>query len=373
MSRPHRVVIWGPGHIGGTVLREMLRRPHEFEVVGVRVYSDAKNGCDIGELAGLGKVGVTATNDPEAVLALDADCAVYTAQPFDLAQVTEDAIALLRSGKNVVSTTSFHCPQLHGPDYVERLREACLQGNATLHGTGPHPPFMVERLAMTITGLFTAVRHIKLIEAVEASEALAGMAPEFLSAVGWGLPVEQIKPDNLSALLVSPYYKGAIAYAANALYGAPAEEVRFEHDHFGIPADRDYTFPNATIPKGSTLTVAHVYRGYIGDHHFFTNEEYFYVGAEHKKAIFGSDGPPFGPFHGDANYVLEVEGEPNAVTVQLDIERRTDDGLPVITHVSVAMLLQAIAHVVDAQPGVLHPHVEPHFRALSPVPATGAL
>jgi 4-hydroxy-tetrahydrodipicolinate reductase len=362
MTARHRLIFWGPGHVGGAVLREVLQQhADEYEVVGARVYSPAKDGRDIGELAGLDPIGVAATTNAEAILALEADCVVYTPQPLDMAQVTADAIALLRSRKNVVTTTTFHFPQLQGPEYVERLEDACRAGGATLHGTGVHPNFMVERLVMTLTGLFTDVRHIRLVEACESSKALAEMAPEFLAVIGFGEPLERITPEGPGALLVNPYYQGVIAHTAATLFGADPNDVRFEHEHFGIPADRDYVFPNVTIAKGTAMTLVHVHRGYLGDHHFFTNEEYYYVG--HEQRTVGPQGPPFGPYRGDSNYVIEVQGEPSNLSLQLDLEATRDDNIPVVTYLSVVPLLQSVRTTIDAEPGILHAHVEPHFRS----------
>jgi 4-hydroxy-tetrahydrodipicolinate reductase len=344
------------------VLREVLQHHgDEFEVIGARVYSPAKDGRDVGELVGLDPIGVAATTDVDEILALEADCVVFTPQPLDQAQVTADAVALLRSGKNLVTTTTFHYPQLHGPEYVERLEDACRAGDATLHGTGVHPNFMVERLVMTLTGLFTDVRHVRLVEACECSKALAEMASEFLAVIGFGQPLERITPDGLGALLVNPYYHGVIAYAANALYGADPKDVRFEHEHFGIAADRDYVYPNVTIAEGTAMTLVHVHRGYLGEHHFFTNEEYYYLGK--KQLTVGPQGPPFGPYRGDSNYVVEVQGEPSNLTLQLDLEATRDDTVPVVTYLSVVPLLQSIRMAIDADPGILQAHVEPHFRA----------
>lgn len=360
MPHPHKLIFWGPGHIGGAVLREVLKRPDLYQVVGARVYNPKKNGRDIGELVGVDPIGVAATDNPDDILALDADCVVFTPLPLDHDQVTADAIALLRSGKNVVTTTTFHYPEMHGADYVAALQDACNAGKVTLHGTGIHPSFMAERLVLTLTGLFTDVRHIRLAEACETSKALHEMAPEFLAIIGFGQPLEAITPAGMGALLVNPYYHGVIGYVAHALYGARPSEVRFEHDHYGIAADRDYEFPNVTIKEGTALTLVHVHRGYIGDHHFFTNEEYYYVGEERR--TIGAAGPPFGPFAGDANYVVEVSGDPFNLTFQMDLLPTRDDNVPAITYLSVVPLLQSIGPTIDAPTGILHTTVDPHFR-----------
>jgi hypothetical protein len=49
-DRPYRVIVWGPGHIGGTVLREVIKRD-DLELVGVKVYSEEKAGADAGAVA----------------------------------------------------------------------------------------------------------------------------------------------------------------------------------------------------------------------------------------------------------------------------------------------------------------------------------
>lgn len=77
MSRPYRIIIWGPGDMGGRALHTALQSP-DFEVVGVKVFSPHKNGIDIGQLVGLPDVGVKATTSKEAILALNADCVIHT-------------------------------------------------------------------------------------------------------------------------------------------------------------------------------------------------------------------------------------------------------------------------------------------------------
>jgi len=370
MTDRRRLSLWGPGHIGGAALREVLKSPDEYEIIGARVYNPDKHGRDVGELVGADPIGIAATTSTDEILALDEDCVVFTPLPPDHSQVTKDAVALLRSGKNVVTTTTFHYPEMHdddvslsrnarcGPRGIARGSLSCWWSDVARQGV--HPSFMAERLVMTLTGLFTDIRHIRLAEACETSKALHEMAPEFLAVIGFGQPLDSITPEGMGALLVNPYYHGIMGYVAIALYGVAPEQLRFEHDHYGLPAERDYEFPNITIEQGTALTLVHVHRGYIGHHHFFTNEEYYYVGPEQRTV--GPAGPPFGPYRGDANYAIEVQGDPFDLTLQLDLAATRNDNLPAITYLSVVPLVQSINLAIDAAPGVLHPVVEPHLR-----------
>ena len=96
----YRVIQWGTGAVGVETLAATLDDRPDLELVGVRVYSDAKDGADVGELLGRAPIGVRATTDVQTILDLEADCVVYTPRITNL----DDVCALLAGGKNVVTT-----------------------------------------------------------------------------------------------------------------------------------------------------------------------------------------------------------------------------------------------------------------------------
>ena len=102
---PYKVIQWATGNVGQLALRGIIEHP-DLELVGLLVHSPAKAGKDAGELAGVGTVGVKATNDVEEILGLDADAVSYMATG-DLRpqEAVEDMARILESGKNVVSTS----------------------------------------------------------------------------------------------------------------------------------------------------------------------------------------------------------------------------------------------------------------------------
>lgn len=112
VAHPIRVIVWGPGDMGGRALHTALNSP-DFDVVGVKVFSPHKDGVDIGTLVGLPPVGVSATTSKAAILALDADCVIHTpTTPALLQGADNDVLELLESGKNVVSGASYHNPAM---------------------------------------------------------------------------------------------------------------------------------------------------------------------------------------------------------------------------------------------------------------------
>ena len=99
-SGQHRVVLWGIGAIGTEMLAAILDHRRDLQIAGARVYSPEKNGVDIAELIGRAPIGVAATTDVAEILALDADCVLYTPRNTSI----DDVCAILASGKNVVTT-----------------------------------------------------------------------------------------------------------------------------------------------------------------------------------------------------------------------------------------------------------------------------
>ncbi len=68
----HRVLVWGSGFVGKLVIRELLDHPR-FLLAGVLVHDEKKHEVDVGELLGIAPIGMRATRDIDAALALPAD------------------------------------------------------------------------------------------------------------------------------------------------------------------------------------------------------------------------------------------------------------------------------------------------------------
>jgi hypothetical protein len=151
-----RVVQWATGGVGKAAIEGVLDHP-ELELVGCWVYSDDKNGKDVGELIGRAPIDVTATNDIEVVLALDADCVVYAPILGDASVVAR----ILRSGKNVVTPVGWWYPPATDTGDLE---PACKDGGVTLHGTGIHPGGITELFPITVSSLSRAITHVRAEE-----------------------------------------------------------------------------------------------------------------------------------------------------------------------------------------------------------------
>jgi hypothetical protein len=76
-DQPLRVVQWTTGKVASEAVKAIAERP-DLELLGVFAFSKEKVGQDAGELTNLGRsLGVTATDDIDALIALKPDCVIY--------------------------------------------------------------------------------------------------------------------------------------------------------------------------------------------------------------------------------------------------------------------------------------------------------
>lgn len=412
------MIIWGPGEVGGAALRA-AHTDDAFDVVGVKVFSAHKDGRDAGELVGIGPIGVTATTSKQQILDLDADCVIVTPLPSSILEgIDDDVIELLESGKNVVTTAAYHnlaMPNWHNSATTpmtrlrelshsnglwrddserrimqvgraltrssrfdrlgnvalksiadqrfparatpERILAACRRGNATLHGTGVHPTFMVERQLMRMCQPLSKVDHIRFVESVDFSHAPDGMWGG-LRFFGFGRDIADIDTDWFLAKAGDFYYGDLTGNVAHALYGAHPSEVRVERSMRALPAKADIQVGSARIARGTAAVMHMTHRGYLGDHHFFTNEECWYLTPDN---AFRGDDLPFGNFPPHGGYTFEVTGEPTSVRGQISSPVIRPHG-NMITATSASALLDAVGPTCDAAPGVLIDDATPTYR-----------
>ena len=187
-SGAYRVVQWATGNIGSRSLRAVIEHP-ELELVGLYVYSEAKEGQDAGTLCGLRPTGVLATRDVEEIVALQPDCVLYMGDRADM----DVLCRLLESGANVVSTRSeFHHPDSLGPALRRRIEDACAKGEASLYSTGSSPGFITEALPLA---LLSMQRRLDRLTIEEFADMSSRNSPELIfDLMGYGRDPSSFDP-----------------------------------------------------------------------------------------------------------------------------------------------------------------------------------
>ena len=165
----YRVIQWATGTVGIHAVPAIVAHP-ELELAGLWVHSDSKAGQDAGELCGGPAVGVIATQDVDALLALDADCVCYTANSDVRPDgVVEDICRMLASRQerreHVVRAAAVPEGGRARACY-DQLQAACLEGGTSFYTSGIDPGFGNAGLAIHTLALCKEVRRVRMMEIV---------------------------------------------------------------------------------------------------------------------------------------------------------------------------------------------------------------
>lgn len=341
---PYRVIVWGPGYTGTQALREIARRP-ELELVGCLAYSPSKAGQDAMSYIGEEPCGVPIVDDKEAMYALDADVVLYAGVSMpDESSRHEEIVRLLRSGKNVVTTTAYFFPWQRGEEYVGPLERACAEGGSTLHGTGVHPGWFVERFALTSASLCTSISSINVREICDLSHHPG----DAIAAIGFGKSPDKLGSRTRKAIL-SRYYFECIAGLAHLL-GMKLDQLTAEVTY--PVSQRTVECAGVTVTPGTVGAVDGTWTGRAGDEPVISIRELWYLDpalVDEGAALTSPD-----------MYEVKVTGLPIDVHTRADLFTSdahdvfgVDDRQSAANLATAVQLVQTVPSVVNAPPGIL--------------------
>ncbi len=339
--KPLRVIQWGTGNVGIEALQAIVESPR-LELAGLRVYSPDKVGRDAGALLGREPVGLTATDSEAEILALDADCVCYTPLMHDVDVLVE----LLRSGKNVVTTSGLIYPQALGGRVFERLNEACLEGGTSFHGTGLNPGWIAEVLPLVSSGMCRSIRRIHSLEVCDVSDY--GSKEMFLGFMKYGQPPEAFENDRTTVERLGDVFKESIAMIAAAM---DLEVTDVRHEREFVLAERDTESAVGTIAKGTIAGQRHRFSGWVDGRSV--------IEVETRWKVVRDDLGEGMPEDGECTWTITVEGDPsirNVVSLAETFDPESPDRELYSSQrgmVSIAMhALNAVPAVCAAEPGV---------------------
>ncbi|MEI8051593.1 MAG: dihydrodipicolinate reductase [Actinomycetes bacterium] len=292
---PYRVIQWATGGVGRAAMEGVLDHP-DLELVGAWVHSQDKNGVDLGTLIGRDPIGIGATADVDTLLALEADCVLYSPFMADPTIVT----SILQSGKNVVTPLGWFYP---AADDRRRMDEAGKRGGATLHGTGIHPGGITERFPLVLSALSGAITHVR--------------AEEFSDIRTYGAP-DVIRDWMLFGATPEVATTSIMADALGAGFG---QSVQMIVDALGFDADPVLSVTHetavATAPIESPIGV--IEPGLVAAQRFrweATVDGVAVVTAAVNWLMGDSDLDPAWDFGVEGErFEVEVTGDPNSLTV----------------------------------------------------------
>jgi hypothetical protein len=337
----HKVIVWGTGFTGKLVLRELLEHP-AFELVAVIVNDPAKDGRDVGELLGTAPIGMKATRDVDAALALPADAVAYFGPTAEFAAANIDNMSrALRAGKNVVSTamTPLVYPKACPPAMVEALEKACREGGTSCFTTGIDPGFANDLFPLTLMGLCARVDSVRIQEILDY-QTYTG---DYARTMGIGQPLEfRALLENTKILVFS--WGHTIPLIADAM-GVEIERYDSTYEKWAAP--ERIVFASGAIEKGCCAAVRFEIQGFV------RGEPRIVI--EHVNRITKAAAPhwPRTKLEDDDCYRVIVRGSPNIVQETALRGERDGDSNAGGCLATGMRAIHAIPAVCAAAPGLL--------------------
>jgi 2,4-diaminopentanoate dehydrogenase len=337
-ASPLRVVVWSTGGIGSIAIRAVHSRP-DLELAGVWVHSPKKVGCDAGKLAGGPPIGLAATHDADALIALRPDCVVYAASRD--ADALPDYLRLLEAGINVVSTTSTSLvyPPVFEAMWRDRLEASANAGNASFYASGIFPGFGSDQLALVLA---TQSKSIKTVTATEvALNDHYPVASVMMDGMGFGRPLD-FQPLLATPGVIEAVWNPPIQLIAAGL-GVHVDEISGSLDR--LPAHREIDVAFGTIEAGTCGAVRTRAMGIVAGRAAIV--------IEHIIRMARDVAPEWLSSEHDATYRVDIEGDPDihcAMTLGEAEGRAAGHAAMTATAMRV---VNAVPYVVEARPGLL--------------------
>ena len=240
---------------------------------------------------GRAPLGVAATTDVDALLAVDADAVLYSPVMADPPVVDR----ILRSGKNVVTPLGWFYPK--GQD-TSRLEEACAEGGVTLHGTGIHPGGITERFPLMVSALSNAITHVR---AEEFSDIRTYAAPDVVRHVMLFGATPEAAAESIMLNVLGAGFIQSVHMVADVLGFALDAELTTSHEVAVATAPIDS--PIGPIEPGLVAAQRFRWVGTVGGEPVVTAAVNWFMGQEDL-----DPGWTFGP-EGE-RFEVEITGDP---------------------------------------------------------------
>ena len=338
----YRVVQWSTGNVGRHAIAGIDARP-DLELVGVWVSNPGKVGVDAGRLAGLDReLGVVATNDADALLALEPDCIVHTAMADDrIFEALADLERLLRAGVNVVSSSPVFLQYPDGVVPAEMsagVRRAALDAGVSLWVNGIDPGFANDWLPLTLTSISERIDEVRCMEILNYNTYDQPMV--LFDIMGFGRPLDAT-PMILAPGVLTMAWGSVVRQIASGLDVALDEIVEW---HERVPAPEAFDVAAGRIEAGTTAALHFEVRGMRSGRAV--------VVLEHVTRLHDDVAPDWPQPAGKGCYRVVVTGEPN-YTLDLQLLGSDGDHNTAGLKATAMRLVNAVPAVVEADPGLL--------------------
>jgi 4-hydroxy-tetrahydrodipicolinate reductase len=330
-ARRYRIAQWGTGNVGLHALRAVIQHP-QMALVGLRVYSEAKEGQDAGDLCGVAPTGVLATRSIEPILAALPDCVLYMPDHVD----ADDMCRLLEAGVNIATACiGFNHRDSIEPGLRARLEAACAKGGASLYSTGSSPGWSTEIMPYALLAM---QRRLDCLTITDYADMASRNSPEMIfNFLGFGADPAKVDPNRPvgTAASTPPTFRAV----ADAI-GLPLDDVATSIE-YAVTKKRE-TIAAGTLEAG---TIGAMRMGVIGlreGQPIIRRFSTWYVAR---------DLDPAWDLR-DSGWRIEVQGD-TSLDVSIAFDVAPEDYASYSPGLTAHPVVNAVPYVCDAAPGIL--------------------
>jgi hypothetical protein len=183
-----KIAQFGLGPIGVETVKLAAGKPW-IQVVGGVDIDPAKGGRPLSEITGLNELRRAKVYGSFDELPVKPDVVFHTSVSR-LQDAFGQLAPIVRAGVSVVSSCEeLLFPRLREPELAAKLHSLCRKHNARVLGTGVNPGFVMDTLAICLTGICREVERIDIERVVNASLRRLPLQMK----IGSGLPPEEFR------------------------------------------------------------------------------------------------------------------------------------------------------------------------------------
>ncbi len=323
-----KVAIWGFGAMGQGIA-EMLLNKEGVEIIGVCDLSKDLVGKPLSKLVdiktgSLNQEDILISDNIDEVLKKEIDL-TYIATDSFTARSYDKIVKVINAKSNVISTAEeMAYPYANEPELSKKICETAKENDVTVLGTGINPGFIMDLLAISLTGAMVEVDAIE----VRRVNSLSPFGPTVMEEQGVGITLDEFNDRQGRGELAGHVgFKESIYMIADAL-GVEIEQFNQQMKPIVTNVDRKskYGFARAGTLAGIDMTA----QGIVKNGKF--------IDMQHPQQI-----EPHLEGTNTGDYI-SIKGKPS---VNMAITPEIDGGLGTI-----AMCANMLPHVINAESGL---------------------
>lgn len=321
-----KVLIWGYGAMGKGIA-DMILSKEGFQIVGV---------CDNNpKLVGNNYTNYLSNQTVDETVFISEDIDYIIANnKIDIAIIATDSYTekayekiykIVTKGINVISTAEeMAFPEVQQPAISKRIDTHAKNNQVSVLGTGINPGFVMDYLAIALTGTMKEVKKITC----ERVNSLSPFGPTVMEEQGVGIELdvynEKVKANELAGHVG---FKESVYMISRAL-GVHISEFKQQMEPIITNVDRVSLYGSAK--KGSLAGINMTAQGYV--------KNKLFIDMKHPQQI-----EPNAENISTGDYI-KIEGVPE---INMAITPEIDGGIGTI-----AICVNMIPHVINAKPGL---------------------